>query len=90
MLDSILKSLVDDLRKGSNREVEKSIPMKKEWTTKLNAVRKLFKESNIAKQKAMRGKQAFWALVEEDTGMYDRDFQLSDNYKELEILVEKD
>lgn len=85
--------LLDD---DKDRKVEKSIPIRAEWLPLCDEMTKL-QEQIKEKQKEMKSlvfemvtkKQKFWATVESDLGIYDRQMHLNHKTKEVEIYAEE-
>lgn len=79
------KKLEDMINEHENRKVIKTIPMKKEWREKFEALQEARKEEGEAEKKRKSLHRIFWASVEEDTGIY-QSMEVNDDMSEITVF----
>ena len=90
-----LKEVAERVVSVSERSVEKSVKVKPSWKKMIDEMEALRLEVIETKEKVdnlvdrlQNRKKIFWATIESDLGLYDRDMRLTDDYKKIEILEE--
>ncbi len=84
-LDKLIKHL-----KGDDGVVERTIPIKKEWQVQMEKMLNMEKVAKAAVERFEKEKRKFWATIEMELDMFDRNMRFNKKKMEIEVMKEEE